>query len=132
MRSNYANLPIRIKAVVIDAIIIVAAMFVVSEALSFFENVPDFLRASIGVCIFILYEPLLVSLKGGTIGQSFMNISVRQERDETKRINIASAFLRFFLKVVLGWFSMLGVTSNEKRKAIHDSAASSVVLDLNN
>ncbi|WP_161634442.1 hypothetical protein [Aquimarina pacifica] len=44
MKDTYAILPDRIKAVIIDGIVLVAAMFAITEIFSFFDEVPDMIR----------------------------------------------------------------------------------------
>ncbi|WP_405384393.1 hypothetical protein [Maribacter sp. LLG6340-A2] len=43
MNTNYAMLPDRIKPTIIDAILIIAAMYAVSELLLFFNEVPNYI-----------------------------------------------------------------------------------------
>ncbi len=130
MDKKYANLPMRIKAAVLDSIILIAAMFVISEVLSLFENVPDYIRGIIAGFLFLFYDPIFTHFKGGTIGHMFSNITVRSVHEESKNINFFNAILRFVIKLMFGWISLLSVTGHEKRRALHDLAAGSVVLDL--
>lgn len=130
MSKTYAILPDRIKAVVIDSVIVVAAMYGVSEAFTLFEDVPDAVRIVSFVFVFILYDPLFTSLNGGTIGHTFSNIGVRQQNNLDKKIAFPSAVLRFLVKSFLGWLSLLTVTSNDKKKAIHDLVVNSVVIEV--
>ena len=128
MKPIYANLLDRVKAAVVDSIVIIAMMFAASEVLAIFDTVPDFVRIVLFVFIFILYEPLLVSIYGATIGHSKIGISVRKDSDITKNISFFSAIIRFLAKAFLGMFSLFSVTANDKRKAIHDFIANSVVI----
>ncbi|GGG57662.1 hypothetical protein GCM10011414_29370 [Croceivirga lutea] len=129
MSLQYAMLPDRIKAVVIDSVILISAMYAVSELFALFSEVPNTLRMVVFVVIFILYDPLFTSLNGATIGHTYSNISVQQDNEIGKRISFPIALLRFILKSTLGWLSLLTVTSNEKRKALHDIVANSVVIE---
>ena len=128
MNEKYAILPDRIKAAIIDAIII-AAMYAVSELFNLFDIVPNVVRIVTALFLFILYDPLFTSQYGGTIGHSYSGISVKKDNDTTKNISFPFAFIRFILKAFLGWLSLLTVTGNEKKKAIHDFVANSVVLE---
>ena len=56
MEDQYALLPDRIKAVVIDSVLVIIAMYAVSEVLSGFDNVPDYVR--IVIAIFLLFLSL--------------------------------------------------------------------------
>ena len=128
MEDRYALLPDRIKAVVIDSVLVTIAMYAVSEILSGFDNVPNYVRIVIAVFLLFLYDPIFVSLYGGTIGHSYSKIRVKRDSDSTRNISFPMAIVRFLIKATLGWLSLLTVTSAEKRKAIHDLAAKSMVL----
>jgi uncharacterized RDD family membrane protein YckC len=54
---------------------------------------------------------------------------VRREEDHHKNITFYKALIRFLIKFSLGWISLVTVTVNEKRKAIHDFAADSIVIE---
>ena len=129
MKNEYAILPDRIKAAVIDGILLIAAMYAASEILNIFENVPNNIRISIAISLFILYDPFFTSQYGGTIGHSFSKITVRKDIDRENYIGFPSALLRFILKISLGWISLLTVTGNQKKKAIHDFVVNSVVVN---
>lgn len=128
---EYAILPSRIKAVVIDAIILIASMYLISELFASFETVPEYVRMAVFVLVVLLYDPIFTSMFGGTIGHSRSGITVRSESNHSKYISFPLAILRFVLKTFLGWLSLLTVTSSENRQAIHDLAAKSVVLTEN-
>ena len=128
MKNEYAILPDRIKAAVIDGILLIAAMYAASEILNLFENVPNYIRISIAAILFLLYDPFFTSQYGGTIGHSFSNITVRKDIDRENHIGFPAALLRFLLKISLGWISLLTVTGNIKKKAIHDFAVNSVIV----
>jgi len=127
----YAILPDRVKAAVIDSLILVALSYGISEIFSLFETIPQSIRIISFVLIFILYDPLFTSFYGGTIGHSYSGIMVKSEKFPKKNIRLPTAFIRFVLKVSLGWISLLTVTGNEKKKAIHDYVAGSIVISIN-
>ncbi|AZQ44490.1 RDD family protein [Nonlabens ponticola] len=128
MSYQYASLPDRIKAAIIDGIILIIAMYLTTDILSRFDHVSDFVRITIFVILFFLYDPLMVSIFGGTLGHLLSDISVKKHQDETTNINFIKSIVRFFLKITLGWLSLLTVTGNERKQAIHDLAVGSVVL----
>lgn len=121
-------LPDRVKAAVIDAILLIAAMYGISEILSLFENVPDYVKMVLVAILFLFYDPFFTSRFGGTIGHSYSKIMVKKESNTSQNIGFFSALLRFVLKFTLGWISLLTVTGTEKKRAIHDFASNSVVL----
>ena len=53
-----------------------------------------------------------------------------QHGSYTKKINILQALIRYILKVGLGWISFLTIHSNKERRAIHDFAAGSVMIEI--
>ncbi|OEK08358.1 hypothetical protein A8C32_02595 [Flavivirga aquatica] len=128
MENQYAPISTRIKALVIDTIVLIILMYSASEIFNLIENTPDYIRIIIFFALFLLYEPILISLYGATVGHFFNDIVVKQENDETKNINIVFAVARFITKSLLGWISLIIVNGNDKKKAIHDYIAKSVVL----
>jgi uncharacterized RDD family membrane protein YckC len=126
MDMNYASLSDRIKALCIDQIILILTMFLTSELLAHFENVPTSLRITLFVSFFFLYEPVCVSFFKGTIGQQFINIRV--ENQKGNGLNFFLAILRMLLKYMLGWISLWTISSSPMKQAIHDSVVKSIVL----
>jgi uncharacterized RDD family membrane protein YckC len=129
MEEKYPQLTDRIQSTFIDTILIVALMFVFSNVLDKFENVPDWVRIVIFAGLFVAYEPMCMSF-GSTLGNYLKGIRVRKYSDTTKRINIFQASIRYPVKVVLGWVSFLTINSNPKRRAIHDLISGSVMIKL--
>lgn len=126
--NEYPGVALRVKAVVADSAILLISMISISFAFSRFEVVDDTLRIAAFLFVFVLYDPLFTSLFGGTIGHKMNGILVKRGSDYDRNINFLQAFFRFLLKAFLGWISLLVVSGNEERKAIHDFAAGSVVL----
>ncbi|MFS4456294.1 RDD family protein [Maribacter sp. 2304DJ31-5] len=131
MKNEYALLPDRVKAAFIDSLIMVAAMYATTEIFALFEEVHVIFKIISVAFIFALYEPLFISFYGGTIGHSYMGVTVKRDSDSGKNVIFPLALLRFILKYTLGWLSFLTVTGHERKKAIHDLAANSVVLKTN-
>ena len=127
--EKYATLPIRVKAAVIDGIILIALSYLISEIFSSFDTIPQYIRIISFVFIFILYDPLFTSIYGGTIGHSYSGIRVKRESDSSKNILFPFALLRFVVKFFLGWISLLTTSMNPKKKAIHDFVVGSIVLE---
>jgi uncharacterized RDD family membrane protein YckC len=126
--ENYPGIFARVKAIVIDGIVIIILMFVVSYIFSLFENVPDYARIIAFVFIFLLYDPLFTTIFGGTIGHILIGIRVKRESNMQKNIIFPLAILRYIVKAILGVISLLTVTGNKKKKAIHDYLVRSVVV----
>ena len=126
--KDYPGVLDRVKAVVSDSVVLVLFMAIVTYAFSIFENVPDNARIIAFIFIFILYDPIFTSVFGGTIGHMMFGIRVKRENNNMKNILFPFAIIRFILKALLGWISLLTVSGNEKRKAIHDYLVGSVVV----
>jgi len=129
MNRNYAGVYDRMRAAFIDAIIFIGAIYAVSELFALFDDVPTYLRIIAFVLIFLLYDPIFISVYGGTIGHSYNKLQVKRDDDTGKNISFPLALVRFFVKVTLGWISLLTITGNDKKKAIHDYIVNSVVID---
>ena len=125
----YGSLMKRLKALIIDFIVLMVFGLVASMIFSNFENAPDYARVIVFVFIFFLYDPLFTSIIGCTIGQLMLGLRVRRSNDETKKTILPLAFIRYIFKVMLGWISLLTVSGNSKRMAIHDMIAGTVVID---
>ncbi len=130
MNQKYANLIDRVKASVVDTILLIALMYVFSGILSSFDSVSNYVRILLFVLLFFLYDPIFVSFFGGTVGHTYLNLAVKKEEDISQNINFLNALLRFLIKFFLGWLSLLTVPSNNRKKAMHDKAAGSVVIKL--
>lgn len=128
MEANYARLPDRVKALIIDQIIVILFAYVATELLSSFAEVADYVRILIFIFLFVLYDPIFISWFGCTIGHSKANISVKREDNQVKNIFFHLALFRYLIKFFLGWVSLFTVTNNPKRKAIHDYIVGSVVI----
>ena len=126
--KEYPQILERVKAAFIDVLVMIIFLTLFTSLLESINQVPDWVRISAFVFIFGLYDPIFTSLFGGTIGHMMSNIRVKKGKDETKNILFPLAIIRFFLKVMLGWISLLTVGSNKKRKAIHDIIVGSVVI----
>ena len=125
---NYASLSDRIKAFTIDQILLIVTMFITSELLSNFENVPTSLRMILFISFFFLYEPICISFFKGTIGQQYINIKVQKDNDQGTAVNFFLVIIRTLIKYSLGWISLLTISSSAKKQAIHDSIVKSIVL----
>ena len=128
--KNYGKLMNRVKAVFIDSLVYAGLGISMSAIFNKLEGAPDVARLIAFLVVFILYDPIFTSLAGGTIGHLLIGLRVRKGSDESKKIMFPLAVLRFLIKVLLGWISLLTITGNAKNKAIHDSAVNSVVIEL--
>jgi len=106
---------------------IILLMFIFSLVLERIEHVPDGVRMALFIFIWCIYEPLCTAL-GCTIGNWIKGIRVRRHGATEQRINIFQAFIRYFVKYLLGRLSFVTIHGNKERRAIHDLAAGSVMI----
>ena len=98
----YARFTRRIQGVFIDAIIfmvILAAALLLAVSFAS-DHVARILGATV-VVTWLFYEPLLVSLTGGTIGHYLCNMRVVDDRGAS--VSFIEAFARMIIKSLLGW-----------------------------
>lgn len=126
--ENYPGVFDRVKAIAADGAVIIILMFAAANVFSIFESVPDNARIGAFVFIFLLYDPLFTSIFGGTIGHMMLGLRVKRESDENRNILFPLAIVRYIVKALLGMVSLLTVSGNVKRKAIHDYLVGSVVV----
>jgi uncharacterized RDD family membrane protein YckC len=132
METTYPDLKTRVQSTFIDTMLMVALMFAFATILEKInpgqEGEDGAIRAILFISVWGLYEPVAMTI-GCTLGNYMMKIRSRQFNDDKKRINIFQAFLRFVVKVLLGWLSFITISSNKERRAIHDFAAGSVMIN---
>lgn len=126
---TYPTLIKRVQSIFIDTVFIVGLMFAFSAILSSFEYVPDWLRMAVFIMIWVVYEPLCITL-GSTVGNYIIGLRVRNNKNINERIDILRAVVRYGLKVMLGWISFITIHSNDKKRAIHDLAVGSVMIQI--
>ncbi|WP_163717710.1 RDD family protein [Mangrovibacterium lignilyticum] len=124
--NNYPGVSLRVKAVVSDSIVIVILIVAATYLLESFDNTPGYVRGIAFVALF-LYDPLMTSLAGGTIGHLLFGIRVKRQNNQQRNMLFPLALLRYVVKVAMGWVSLLTVMYNKKGKAIHDMVVGSVV-----
>jgi uncharacterized RDD family membrane protein YckC len=129
MQEKYPLHIERIQSTLIDTVLIISLMFLHSNILDKFENPPDWIRMTLFLVIWVIYEPLCTSV-GFTLGNYIKGIGVRNANNSEKKINLFRALFRYIIKILLGWISFLTISSNPKRQAIHDLAAGSVMIKI--
>lgn len=126
----YAGITDRLKAFIADILFLVFLMMIFSAVFDSMKGVPDGLRMWAFFFIAFIYDPLFTSLFGGTIGHRLNGLRVKQELNHKKNIPIHKAAVRFFIKALLGWISVLTISASEKSAAIHDMVVQSVVIHV--
>lgn len=129
IHTRYPLLSERIQSTFIDTVFIVILMFIFASVLDRFENVPDGVRITLFVLVWIVYDPVCTSL-GFTLGNYIKGLRVRQHENVDKKINVFQAVLRYLIKIFLGWISFLTINTNKEKRALHDFVAGSVVIKV--
>jgi RDD family len=125
--TAYARFTRRIQGLMIDNMILIVG-FIIAVFLATSTGFNGASRA-IGLAAFaalLLYEPVLVSTKGGTIGHSLRNLRVVDDRTGGN-IGFVAAFVRFVAKVVLGAFSFVAMITTKRHQTFHDLLTHSTV-----
>lgn len=124
----YAELKQRVNAVFLDLLVPFALIYLATSILESMGTVETYMRISAFVFVFFIYDPLFVTLFGGTIGHLILGISVKRANNPDKKIYFHWALIRYMIKLFLGWISLLTVSSNSQSQAIHDIAVGSIVI----
>ncbi len=125
---NYPGLLERVKALIADSVCIILFMMTLSYLYSSLDNVSDTVRKISFLFVFFLYDPIFTSTFGGTIGHMIIGLRVKKQSEYKQNINLFQAILRYIVKALLGWLSLLTVLSNKEKRAIHDLASGSIIL----
>ncbi len=124
--GKYPTLTRRYIATAIDAVFVLSVIILISYL---FENAGETgvkIRVGLILCLFIVYEPLCTS-RFCTLGQKIMGVRVRRY-PSLERIPLFMAYARIIVKAVFGIFSFFTLPFSQKRRAIHDMAARSIVV----
>jgi uncharacterized RDD family membrane protein YckC len=123
----YARFMPRLRALYVDAIIIMVVAFGVLFVAVTLRS--DDIARVLGFTIvvsWLLYEPLLVSFAGGTIGHRRTNLRVVDDRTRGN-VGLLKSFARTIIKAVLGWVSFITMLTTRRSQAMHDLLTRSTV-----
>jgi len=123
----YPRLIRRVQAYLIDTFIIVFLLVGLFLLVTTIAIEPFWLRIAIVIVPFLIFEPMLVSYTGGTVGHHLLKLKV-QNAGNIKNMNIVLAFFRYILKNLLGTISLMFVLTTRKHQAIHDFLTNSIVV----
>jgi uncharacterized RDD family membrane protein YckC len=124
----FPTLVTRIKALFIDLVFILVIFTATSLFVDNIIDLPGFIKGFIFIFMIYLYDPVLISFTGSTLGHKMMKLKVKDYGDPERNLTLPKALLRFLIKGLLGWISFLTVTSNSHKRAMHDLASGSIVL----
>jgi uncharacterized RDD family membrane protein YckC len=123
----YGRFSRRLQAVLIDWIVILLLIFGAVFIAVTLDS--QSLARTLGFSVaagWLLYEPLLVSLTGSTIGHYVRNLRVVDNRTGGN-INFFKAVARTVIKAVLGWLSFITMGTTRRYQAMHDLLTRSTV-----
>ncbi len=124
---EFPSLLRRIKALVIDLVVLLIIFSISALLINFIGGAPGWVRASIFIFMFYIYDPVFIAFNGATIGHAIMNMKVKRFKNPHKNMSLIMAVSRFFFKSILGWLSFLTVTFDKRKRAIHDKLTGSIV-----
>jgi uncharacterized RDD family membrane protein YckC len=130
MNSNqdiFASLATRIKASIIDSIILMALFISIPMVIGAFSNSESTIKAVVMFAPLLLLEPFLVAYLGSTIGQFVFGIKIVRV-DSRSNCPLFASFFRYLAKTVLGGVSLIYMLFSRKHQAIHDHLAGTIVL----
>ena len=122
----YGRFTRRLQAVFIDAVVLMLAMtaaLVVATSAKY-DNVARVLGFSVAL-FWLLYEPLLVSTTGSTVGHYLCNLRVVDDRGDNP--GFGKALLRMAIKNLLGLYSFVAMAVTRRHQAVHDILTKSTV-----
>jgi uncharacterized RDD family membrane protein YckC len=123
----YATLPRRIKASIIDGVVLLA-LFILSPLL-----IGSLVGKDIGLNAIVMFapplllEPFLITYLGFTLGQYIFGIQVIR-LDSGGKCPLIASFGRYCTKAILGGLSMVYMLFSKKHQAIHDHLAKTLVV----
>jgi len=118
----------RIKALVIDTLLILLIFTLTSLTIGDIGGIAVYFKVAVLIFCFLVYEPLLVSIRGATVGHSIMGLRIKNIQDRRKNIHFIYAVIRLFFKLLLGWISLITVLTNKNKRAVHDMLSGAIVL----
>jgi uncharacterized RDD family membrane protein YckC len=125
--NAYPPLSRRIKAALIDGIIIPCAAIGILVGASYAGVDNSRLKIFFAVSVIFLLEPFAVAYTGGSIGHHLVHIRVRKQ-SEDKFISLGWALIRFLVKTLIGIPAFFVALITKQRQALHDIAAKSIVI----
>ena len=129
MNDNYPSILRRYLAALIDLIVALSIGVFIGKLLASGGGLSTDASFWVLALPFLLYEPIMTTTYA-TLGQSIFRIRVRK-LDKTNKINIFQALPRLVIKYLLGWLSLMTIPARSDRRAIHDLATSTIMVNSN-
>ena len=126
MNQVYPSILQRYLSSFIDGIVVISMFIGLSYLFPQDTQISNSIRIGTFFIMFFCYEPICVSFFC-TLGQKITGIRVRR-LGTLKKIPFPFAFVRYFLKILLGFISLFAIIFSKERRAIHDFASGSIVV----
>lgn len=122
----------RIQSIFLDNIILFGVLIILFTLASNTTEIPTWIRvAAAGAAL--LYEPVLVAFRS-TLGQKVSRIRVvdytAYQQGNIAPIGFIRSLKRYVVKWLLGWVSLLSISFSKDRRAIHDFASGSIMIEV--
>jgi uncharacterized RDD family membrane protein YckC len=121
----YARVWPRVKAILVDWFILAAA-FCAAAVVGSQVSGAGAVAFVVWFAVWLLYDPLMVSFTGGTVGHHVLNLRVVSDRTGGQPSFLA-AFVRNVAKTFFGAVSLLAMAASSRSKALHDWVAGTTV-----
>lgn len=126
-QAQYARFSRRLRGMFIDWMLALVVIFgAILIAVSLGNAVVSRMLAVMVALVFVLYESLLVSRTGGTVGHWVTNLRVVDDRTGSN-LTLRTAFIRAAIKVGLGAYSFVIMLATRRNQAVHDLLTHSTV-----
>lgn len=116
----YARFSRRLRGLFIDwtitLVVIIGALMIASSLRN--DDVARVLGVTV-VVLMLLYEPILVSLTGATVGHRLTNMRVVDDA-HGGNVSFPKACARFAIKSVIGIYSFVAMATTRRNQAVHD------------
>jgi uncharacterized RDD family membrane protein YckC len=119
-QAQYARFARRVRGMFVDWVLTLILIFgAILIATSVGSATVSRVLAFVVVLILILYEPVLVSRTGGTLGHWYTNLRVVDDRTGGN-LSLRTAFIRAGIKAVLGAYSFVIMLATRRNQTLHD------------
>ena len=123
----YARFALRFRGILVDWMIVTAIMFgAIFVAVTVANDSFSRVFGCTVILGLLLYEPVLVSVTGGTLGHHLNNLRVVDERTGGN-VSFLKACARVVIKGLLSWYSFVILAATRRNQAIHDLLTRSTV-----
>jgi len=126
-QAQYARFARRLRGMFVDWVLALVVIFgAIMIAASVGNAVVSRILAFLVLLLLILYEPVLVSRTGGTLGHWYTNLRVVDDRSGGN-LALRTAFIRAGIKAVLGAYSFVIMMATRRNQTLHDLLTHSTV-----